>query len=135
MQPHRVLAATLAVFFVVGCSTEKSTSPKAGASTEPKERPSVEPSREAASAPPPKADPPPMATAPLPAQHEDPAKDTDKPPAPPDPYAGIDAEWRPVYMDFAELLIPIANKGVAVARALWFAPIIDGELGEFSHGK
>jgi hypothetical protein len=42
----------------------------------------------------------------------------DKPPAPPDPYEGVEAEWRPVYEDFAKLLVPIANKGVAVARAL-----------------
>ena len=78
MRLHRVLAATLAAFFVVGCSSEKSTSPKALASTGPKEKSSVEPSREAVDpAPPPKADPPPVATGSPPAQHEDPAKDTD----------------------------------------------------------
>ena len=121
MRLHRVLAATLAAFFVVGCSSEKSTSPKALASTGPKEKPSVEPSREAVDpAPPPKADPPPAtATASPPAQHKDPAKDTDtdKPPAPRDPWAGIDAERKFYCKQFAELLEPIVNRGVA-ARAL-----------------
>ena len=76
MRLHRVLAATLAAFFVVGCSSEKSTSPKVQASTGPKEKPSVEPSREAVNpAPPPKADPAPATTGSPPAQHEDPAKE------------------------------------------------------------
>ena len=119
MRLHRVLAATLAAFFVVGCSSEKSTSPKALASTGPKEKPSVEPSREAVDpAPPPKADPPPAATPSPPAQHKDPAKDTDKtPPAPRDPWVGIDAERKFYCKQFAELLEPIVNRGVA-ARAL-----------------
>ena len=117
MRLHRLLAATLAAFFVAGCSSEKFTSPKAGASVGPQQKPSVKPSREAASAPPPKADPPPAtATASPPAQDQDPPKDT--PPAPPDPWAGVDAEWRPIYKEFAGLLEPTVTKGVEIARAL-----------------
>ena len=110
MRLHRVLAATLAAFFVVGCSSEKSTSPKALASTGPKEKPSVEPSREAVNpAPPPKADPPPVATGSPPAQHEDPAKETDEPSPPPDPYASVRGVWVSYPEQVEELLEPIVR--------------------------
>ena len=107
MRLHLVLAATLAAFFVVGCSTQKSTSPKASALVEPQDKP-VQPSHEAVSAPPPKADPPPAATASLPAQHEDPAKDN--PPAPPNPLAGISVERRHYYEQVADLLVPVVRR-------------------------
>jgi hypothetical protein len=114
MRLHLVLAATLAAFFVVGCSTEKSTSPKAGASVEPQDKP-VQPSHEAVSAPPPKADPPPAATASLPTKNQDPAKDN--PPAPPDPWAGISVERRHYYEQVADLLVPVVKAGGAAAQA------------------
>ena len=114
MRLYRLLAATLAAFFVVGCSSEKSTSPKALASAGPQPKPrSAEPRN--ASALPPRADPPTAATASLPTEDQDPAKDN--PPAPPDPWAGIDVEWVPVYKDFAKLLEPIVKAGGAAVQA------------------
>ena len=122
MRLHRVLAATLAAFFVVGCSSEKSTSPIALASTGPKEKPSVEPSRETVDpALPPKADPAPATeTASPPAPHEDPAKETDEPspPPPPDPYASVRGVWVSIPEQVEELLEPVVKAALHSSVAI-----------------
>ena len=115
MRLHLVLAATLAAFFVVGCSTEKSTSPKASASVEPQDKP-VQSSHEAVSAPPPKADPP-LRRRPRCPQKTKTLPRTGHPPAPPDPLAGIVVERRHYYEQVADLLVPVVKAGGAVAQA------------------
>lgn len=116
MRLHRALAATSAVLFVVVCSTrpEISTPPRAGTPVGPQEKP-AQPSHEEGPALPPQTGPPPAATAPLPARNRGPAKD--KPPAPPDPYTGIDAERMSLYEQAKGLLEPIVKGGQAVVQA------------------
>lgn len=133
----RVLAASLALLMVVGCSTheEKSEAPKAEAPLKPTEAPPAQKvdrkdpdSQESPAsrrrseamqvATPPRIEPAQVATPVSPPERKPEPSPKAEPLAPPDPWAGISAERKAFYEQLAGWLGPIAERGGGADQAI-----------------